>query len=71
MYRIEKKTSGYLLTFSGKINANEMKQWYDESRLKLESETTHSFGVIIDMKNLHPLDAETSGIMKRDRKSVV
>ncbi len=68
MYRIEKKTSGYLLTFSGKINANEMKQWYDESRLKLESETSHSFGVIIDMKNLLPIDAETSAIMKSGQK---
>jgi hypothetical protein len=54
MYRIEKKTSGYLLTFSGVIKANEMRQWFDESRLKLSNETSNSFGVIIDMKTSNP-----------------
>lgn len=68
MYRIEKKSSGYILTFSGMIKANEMQQWFDESRLKLSNETSNSFGVIIDMKNLQPLDAETSNIMKSGQK---
>jgi len=68
MYKIEKKTSGYVLTFAGVINAHEMKQWYDDSRLKLANETSKSFGVIIDMVNLKPLDAETSNIMKNGQK---
>lgn len=68
MYKIEKKTSGYILTFSGAVSAQEMKQWYDESRLKLAAESSNSFGVIVDMKHLRPLDSEASAIMKNGQK---
>ncbi|MCB8964823.1 MAG: hypothetical protein H6536_07295 [Bacteroidales bacterium] len=68
MYRIEKKTSGYVIIFSGVVNAQEMKQWYDESKLKLANESANSFGVIIDMKNLKPLEPEASAIMKSGQK---
>ncbi len=68
MYRIEKKTSGYVIIFSGVVNAQEMKQWYDESKLKLANESANSFGVIIDMKSLKPLDPEASAIMKSGQK---
>ncbi|MGE0077422.1 MAG: hypothetical protein AB7S48_06155 [Bacteroidales bacterium] len=68
MYKIEKKTSGYVLTFSGIVNAQEMKQWFDESRFRLANETSNSFGVIVDMKNLKPLDAEASSIMRNGQK---
>ena len=68
MYKIEKNLSGYLLTFSGLINEAEMQRWVEESTSILSKESSKSFGVIIDMKNLHPLDTKTSAIMKNGQK---
>ncbi len=63
MYRIEKRSSGYILTFSGDIGEAEMQRWKDESERKLAAETAASFGVIIDMRNLLPLKSEVQSIM--------
>ena len=68
MYKIEKNLSGYLLTFSGLMNEAEMQRWVEESTSILSRETSKSFGVIIDMKNLHPLDTKTSTVMKNGQK---
>ena len=63
MYRIEKRPSGYILTFSGDIGEAEMQRWKDESERTLAAETATSFGVIIDMRNLLPLKREVQTIM--------
>jgi len=63
MYRIDKRPSGYVLTFAGSINSAEMQNWYDESQSVLSTETSGSFGVIIDMKALQPISQETQSIM--------
>jgi hypothetical protein len=63
MYKIEKRPSGYILTFSGVINSTEMQNWYDDSKSALANETSNSFGVIIDMKELQPISQETQAIM--------
>jgi hypothetical protein len=68
MNRIEKKSSGYILTFSGQIDANEMQRWFDDSKRKLDLETSTSFGVIINMKDLQPLKPDASAIMKQGQK---
>lgn len=64
MYKIEKRPSGYILTFSGKIDSEEMQKWYDESKSILQKETSKSFGVIIDMRSLEPIVGKSSLIMK-------
>lgn len=68
MYKIDKQQAGYVLTFSGKIGAEEMQRWHDESKFSIESNTSNSFGVVIVMKDLEPLDPETSEIMKKGQK---
>jgi hypothetical protein len=62
MYKIERKSSGYLLTFSGFITREEMQKWADESRQALQSEQG-AFCVIVDMRNLAPLTPETQEVM--------
>jgi len=68
MYKIEKRPSGYILTFSGTIDQNEMQRWVNESKTTLMSETSGSFGVIIDMKDLKPLSLEAGNVMKQGQK---
>ena len=68
MYKIEKRPSGYLLTFSGTIDATEMQRWQIESKTKLALETSKSFGVIIDMRDLQPLSKDASKIMIEGQK---
>ena len=68
MYKIERRPSGYILTFSGLISPEEMQRWHDDSQRNLSTETSSSFGVIIDMKDLQPLSSETKGIMVAGQK---
>ena len=68
MYKIEKRPSGYILTFSGDINVDEMQRWVNDSVKTLTIETSDSFGVIVDMKDLKPLSIEASNIMKQGQK---
>jgi hypothetical protein len=62
MYKIEKKTSGYLLTFAGNMDAPEMQTWFEESQQAL-ADATAGFCVVIDMRTLAPLSAEAQAIM--------
>ena len=68
MYKIDRRTSGYILTFSGLINPDEMQRWHDDSKRSLMIETRSSFGVIIDMKDLQPITAEAKNIMVAGQK---
>ena len=63
MYKIERRPSGYVLTFAGNIDAAEMQRWKDESQRVLSTETSTSFGVIIDMTTLQPLSEEAQTVM--------
>lgn len=62
MHKIERKTSGYMLTFGGFITVEEMQQWVDESRQALETEQG-GFCVIVDMRTLAPLTPEAQQVM--------
>ena len=63
MYTIERRQSGYLLTFSGKINLDEMQRWHDDSERKLAYERDKEFGVIVDMRDLQPLAINVKKLM--------
>lgn len=63
MFKIEKRPTGYILTFSGVIDSLEMQKWKQESIKTLSTETRPEFGVIIDMKDLQPLTGESKDIM--------
>ena len=68
MYKIERRPSGYILTFSGIIDSDEMQRWHDDSQRSLSTETSSSFGVIIDMKDLQPISGEAKTIMVAGQK---
>jgi hypothetical protein len=63
MYKIDKKDYGYLLTFSGMINLEEMSKWVEDSKKALTGAPS-SFGVIIDMRDLKPLAADVKKKME-------
>ena len=67
MTKIERKDSGYLLTFAGAISLDEMQKWVAESRKALESEKG-GFCVIVDMRTLIPLKQETQLVMVEGQK---
>lgn len=68
MYKIERRPSGYILTFSGNIDTDEMQRWHNDSERNLSTETSSSFGVIIDMRNLQPLTSESQALMVNGQK---
>ena len=68
MYNIERKSSGYLLTFSGFIQKDEMVRWRDESKQILSGETAQHFGVIIDMRELKPLPPDAQEVMVKGQQ---
>ena len=63
MYTIERRPAGYLLSFSGNIDKDEMQRWFNESKIALVGEKESSFGVVIDMRSLQPLKDEAKTIM--------
>jgi hypothetical protein len=63
MYKIERRPAGYLLSFSGIINNDEMQRWYNESKTVLMGERSSEFGVVVDMRHLQPLKDEAKAIM--------
>jgi len=68
MYKIEKRPSGYLLTFGGVIAQDEMERWFAESQVALKG-AVPPFGVIIDMRTLQPLRPEVQGVMVEGQKT--
>jgi hypothetical protein len=67
MYKIEKRPSGFLLTFGGFITAEQMKEWVGESRAALQT-APPSFGVIVDMRTLVPLESDAQQQMVAGQK---
>jgi hypothetical protein len=62
MYRIEKRPSGFLLTFGGFITVAEMEQWCRECEQALGT-VTAPFGVVVDMRTLTPLVSDAQQLM--------
>lgn len=62
MYRIERRPSGFILTFEGIIAAEEMGRWLAESRQELAT-VQAPYGVIVDMRRLAPLPPEAQKVM--------
>lgn len=62
MHKIEKRPSGYLLTFGGVIDRAEMTTWLEETKTNLVG-ARGPFGVIVDMRTLAPLAADAQAVM--------
>ncbi len=68
MHKIDKMPYGYKLTFDGFIKADEMKQWVEESKRALATSPA-KFGVLIDMRGLKPLPADSQPLMEEGQKA--
>lgn len=67
MYTIEEKPFGLKLTFSGYISAEEMENWFQESR-EILTQKSGGFGVFVDMRTLIPLPSGPRKIMIKGQK---
>jgi hypothetical protein len=67
MYSIEKRSSGFVLTFGGFIALPEMQQWLHESEHHL-ADAKPPFGVIVDMRKLAPLMPDAQATMIAGQK---
>jgi hypothetical protein len=67
MYKIERKSFGYKLTFGDSIEIDEMKRWVVESKKTLASHSG-KFGVLVDMRTLKPLKPEVQAVMVEGQK---
>jgi len=67
MYKIEKQTYGFKLTFGGFIKSDEMEKWVEESKGALATQSG-SFGVFVDMRDLKPLPADSQAHMQTGQK---
>lgn len=68
MYKIDRNEAGYILTFSGDIDKEEMIQWYKDTIKYLSFEVKSIFVIIINMENLNLLTSETRTIMINGQK---
>ncbi len=67
MYKIEKKNYGLKLTFEGFIQSEEIQEWSKEMVDLLEN-MPDTFGMLIDMRRLKPLPAESQMAMETVQK---
>ena len=67
MYKIEKPSYGFKLTFDGAVNADEMNQWVEESKKAIVG-AKKDFGVLVDMRGLKPLGADAQAAMQEGQK---
>jgi hypothetical protein len=67
MYKIERKSYGFKLTFGGFIQAAEMQKWIKESETTLASSPA-KFGIFVDMRNLKPLPPDAQTVMQTGQK---
>lgn len=64
MYKIEKQTWGFKLTFADFIKADEMEEWKNESEAALKAQTGE-FGVFVDMRVLKTLPQDSKTVMEK------
>lgn len=67
MYTIEVTDYGMKHTFGGVLEAKELKQWYEESKLLLSS-FKKQFSMVLDMREMKPLGNKAEDIFYEGTK---
>jgi hypothetical protein len=67
MYKIEKTDYGFRLEFEGFIKADEMREWYEESKQLLEN-TPRSFHVMVDIRKMKTLPPDAKKIFEEGQR---
>ncbi len=65
MYSVDETNYGYRLFFADRIPADEMQRWFEDSKKILGNQKHEFFSVLIDMRNIRPLDVEAKAIMEK------
>lgn len=67
MYKIEKTDYGFRLEFEGFIQADEMRNWYEDSKKALE-DASGEFTVMVDMRKMKTLPPDSKAILEEGQK---
>jgi len=67
MYNIEVTDYGMKHTFCGVLDAGELKQWFEESKLLLSS-FGKQFNMVVDMRDVQPLGNQAEDIFCKGTK---
>lgn len=67
MYKIEKTDYGFKLVFEGFIQADEMKNWFEESKKALES-ASGDFKVLVNMRKMKTLPPDAKAILEEGQR---
>ncbi len=67
MFKIERQSYGFLITFADFIEKPEMERWGEESKKALSTQSG-DFGVVVDMRTLKPLSPEVQEVMVNAQK---
>lgn len=63
MWNISRQSFGFVLTFSGSLQLEELRQWQVQVRHELKTLPQGTWGVIVDMRALAPLPDEAQKLM--------
>ena len=67
MYKIERTNYGFRLTFEGFITADEMQQWYEDTKKSLE-DVTEEYKVLVDMRKMKTLPPDAKAILEEGQR---
>ena len=67
MYKIEKADYGFKLEFEGFIKADEMREWYEESK-KLLEDAPRGFHVMVNIRNMKTLPADAKKVFEEGQR---
>jgi len=63
MWNISTQPFGFVITFSGQLDAANLQAWIDESRQRLAQPLPSDWGLIVDMRDLAPLTNDAQLLM--------
>lgn len=69
MWKISAQSFGFVLTFSGRIEPDEMREWVMEAHRQLKGPMPANWGVIVDMRELEPLSPASQAVMVEGQKA--
>lgn len=69
MWKISAQSFGFVLTFSGRIEPDEMHEWVMEAQRQLRGPLPANWGVIVDMRELEPLSPASQAVMVEGQKA--
>ncbi len=69
MWKISKQSFGFVLTFSGQLNVQDLQAWLSEVRQVLQDPLPAQWGVVVDMRELPALSAECQDLIQSGQRA--